>query len=181
MNGMVAMVPKIANHAKAPDIAHSHGDADGRFFKAFAQATLFQPLPWGLAVFAEVDGQVSDRPLFSAEEFALGGARIGRAYDTAEISGEDGVGGVIELRYGAQVFEWLAAQPYVFYDAGIVWNDNAPAGADDAALNSAGAGVRLTLPYQLYLSYEAAKPLTRTPAVPGDKDLRHFFSLSVSL
>jgi hemolysin activation/secretion protein len=88
---------------------------------------------------------------------------------------------VIELRRFVHVADWLGAQPYAFYDAGIVWNDNAPAGFDDATLNSAGAGVRLTLPYALFVSYEAAKPLTRTPAVPGDKDLRHFFSVSISL
>jgi hemolysin activation/secretion protein len=181
-DGLATIYLEIADgFAKAPTVAHSHADADGRFLKVFAQATMVEPLGDGFSVFAEVDGQVSDQPLFSAAEFALGGSRIGRGYDTGEIAGEDGGGGVIELRYDRKVFELLAAQPYVFYDAGIVWNDNAPAGAGDAALNSAGAGVRLSLPYQLYLSYEAAKPLTRTPAVMGDKDVRHFFSLSVSL
>ena len=86
-----------------------------------------------------------------------------------------------ELRYGNQIFDWLGAQLYGFYDAGIVWNDNAAPGAGDATLNSAGAGLRFNLPHQLFLSYEAAKPLTRTPAIPGDKDVRHFFSLSFAM
>ena len=166
---------------KAPDVVHSRADADGRFVKAFGQATIIEPLPWGFGVFVEVDSQVSDGPLFSAEQFALGGSRIGRGYDTGEITGDHGVGGVIELRYFEKLTDWMGAQFYGFYDAGIVWNDNAPPGADNATLNSAGAGFRLSLPYSLFLSYEAAKPLTRTPAVPGDKDVRHFFSLSWSL
>jgi hemolysin activation/secretion protein len=166
---------------KAPDVVHSRADADGRFVKAFGQATLIEPLAWGFGLFVEVDGQASDRPLFSAEEFALGGSRIGRGYDTGEISGEDGVGGVIELRYYEKLTDWLGAQVYGFYDAGIVWNDNMPADKDSATLNSTGAGLRFSLPYSLYLTYEAAKPLTRTPAVPGDKDVRNFFSLSWSL
>ena len=166
---------------KAPGNPHSNVLADGHFIKAFAQTTLTQNLGSGFSVFGELDGQVSDRPLFMAEDFALGGPRIGRAYDTGEISGEDGIGGVVEVRYGRQIFNWLSGQVYGFYDAGIVWSENAPAGAEDATLNSTGVGVRLNLPYQLNVSYEAAKPLTRTPAVPGDKDLRHFFSLSFAM
>ena len=107
--------------------------------------------------------------------------RIGRGYDTGEITGEDGIGGVVELRFSDSPCDWLGYQLYGFYDAGIVWNDNAAPGAGDATLNSAGAGVRFNLPRGLFLSYEAAKPLTRTPAVPGDKDVRHFFSLSFAM
>lgn len=181
-DGLATLYLEVSDgFAKAPDVAHSRNDADGRFVKAFVQATMIQPLPWGFGVFVELDGQASDRPLFSAEEFALGGSRIGRGYDTGEITGEDGVGGVIELRYYEKVTDWLGAQLYGFYDAGVVWNDNMPADLDSASLNSAGAGVRVSLPYAINLSYEAAKPLTRTPAVPGDKDVRHFFSLSWAL
>ncbi|MBI1212108.1 MAG: BamA/TamA family outer membrane protein [Alphaproteobacteria bacterium] len=181
-DGLAVVYLEIADgFAKAPDVPHSRADADGRFVKAFAQATMIQPLPWGFGVFVEVDGQVSNRPLFSAMEFALGGSRIGRGYDTGEITGEDGVGGVIELRYFEKLSSWLGAQLYGFYDAGTVWNDNMPAGQDSATLNSTGAGVRLSLPHSVSIGYEAAKPLTRTPAVPGNKDVRHFFSLSWAL
>jgi len=180
-DGLATVYLEVADgFVKAPDVAHSRADADGRFTKLFAQATYVHPIG-PLSVFAEVDGQVSDQALLSANEFALGGSRIGRGYDTGEISGEEGVGGVVELRYYDKITEWLAAQVYGFYDAGIVWNDNAPPGLDDMTLSSAGAGVRLSLPYAVYVSYEAAKPLTRTPAVTGDKDVRHFFSLSWSL
>lgn len=180
-DGLATFYIEVADgFVKAPDVTHSRGDADGRFVKVFAQATMLQPLG-PIAVFAEVDGQISDRALLSASEFALGGSRIGRGYDTGEIQGENGVGGVIELRYYERVADWLGAQVYGFYDAGIVWNDNMPSGFDEATLSSAGAGARLSLPYSFFVSYEAAKPLTRTAAIPNDKDVRHFFSLSWSM
>ncbi len=182
-NGVATVYLEVADgfEGASKSVPRSRPDADGRFVKGFMQATLVQNIGWGFAAFGEVDGQVSDRPLLSAEEFALGGSRIGRGYNTGEIAGEDGVGGVVELRFSDQVFDWLAAQLYGFYDAGIVWNDNAAPGAADATLNSTGVGVRFNLPHAHFLSYEAAKPLTRTPAIPGDKDVRHFFSLSFAM
>ena len=182
-DGLASFYVEVADgFARAPTgVPHSRADADGRFVKASLQATLVQNLGSGFSAFGEVDGQVADRPLFSAEEFALGGARIGRGYDTGEITGEDGVGGVAELRFSDTPCDWLGYQVYGFYDAGIVWDENATPGGGDATLNSTGAGVRLSLPHALSLSYEAAKPLTRIPAVPGDKDVRHFFTLSFAM
>ena len=77
----------------------SRTDADTSFRKARLDAWRNQALfgPWSL--YGQFAGQVSDRPLLSSEEFALGGARFGRAYDPAIVSGDRGAAGSVELRF----------------------------------------------------------------------------------
>jgi hemolysin activation/secretion protein len=158
---------------------------DGRavYTKLNAYATREQGLGenWGLLLAAS--GQVSADPLLSGEEFALGGARFGRAYDYYEVSGDHGVGLSAELRYGRELAESLlsAYQLYGFYDWGRVWNRNLPEGFADQrtrTLSSVGAGLRLTLLDHVRSSLEIARPLTFTPDTTGDRSARVFFSLS---
>ena len=108
------------------------------------------------------------------------GAQYGRAYDYAEITGEDGVAGLIELRYGrnpgVKFIEF--AQIYGFYDYATAWNDNIGGGATRATLESAGGGIRLTLAHDAYATFELARPLNRTPFTQDDRDWRGFFSVS---
>jgi hemolysin activation/secretion protein len=127
----------------------------------------------------QLTGQWADDQLLSSEEFGLGGSYIGRAYDFSEISGDHGVGSLIELRYGRDVENKVLRgyQLYGFYDIGAVWNDG-DGEADRQTLASAGAGVRMALPGSLRINLEYARALTRPVSQDGDKIERLFLSVT---
>ncbi len=160
----------------------SRPDADGEFTKFNTQISRYQNIGKVFGLYASFAGQASLDPLLASEEFALGGARYGRAYDYGELTGDDGIASLVEFRYGRNPnFSLLDFyQVYGFYDYGIVWNDNVASEFDSMTLSSAGAGLRLTFPASVYASFEVARPLTRTPLTQGDKDWRGFFSISKS-
>lgn len=114
-----------------------------------------------------------------SEEFAPGGLPYGRAYNYAEISGDSGVAGLAELRFGFSPKRSTVTffQTYAFVDAAKVWNKPTTFGLRSAALASAGGGFRLTLRDRMTLRVEAARPLTRRPFETGDKHWRGFVSL----
>ena len=158
----------------------SRPDADGQFTKFEAFATRYQNIGKVFGFYTAIAAQASLDPLLSSQEFAVGGSRFGRAYDYAEITGEDGVATLAELRYGRSVdLPFLDFyQLYGFYDFGAVWNDNANPGFRQQTLMSSGGGLRLTLPSSVYASFEASRPLNRIPFTQDDKDWRGFFSVS---
>ncbi|MBN4016386.1 ShlB/FhaC/HecB family hemolysin secretion/activation protein, partial [Rhodospirillaceae bacterium AH-315-P19] len=116
--------------------------------------------------------------LLSAEEFRLGGTRFGRAYDPSELTGVDGVGGILELQYGRSVAWNLVKryQLYGFYDLGAVWDND----GRQRSLSSTGAGVRTWIYETMTANFEVALPLTRLVFTEGDNSMRFFFSLQTS-
>jgi hemolysin activation/secretion protein len=113
-------------------------------------------------LYVAAKGQYSFDTLLSSEEFRLGGDEFGRGYNPSEIAGEHGVGGTIELRYSDRP-GWTNLQSYeayVFYDYGMVWNNDAgfPARSD---LASAGIGARTEVRDDTYLDVELTRTLTR--------------------
>jgi hemolysin activation/secretion protein len=94
-------------------------------------------------------GQVASGALFGFERFALGNYTVGRGYDPGVLTGDDGAAFNTELRRDPVTVaeDWkLAAQPYVFVDAGWAWSRSlGPAVANPVSLVSAGAGGRLVL------------------------------------
>lgn len=171
----------ILGASNAGDTALSRPDGDGVFTKVTAKLTRTQQIGQEFSIWAAIKGQISADPLLSAEEFSLGGSEFGRAYDFSEITGEDGIAGSVELRYGKSLNQEIlkAFQIYGFYDLGAVWNDDTQ-GDSRESLASAGAGLRLTLPQSIFATAEVAKPLTRTVSTTGDQDWRAFFSLSAN-
>lgn len=160
----------------------SRPDANGEFTKFTAQLSRYQNIGKTFGLYFSVSGQTANDPLLASEEFSLGGARFGRAYDYGELTGDDGVTGLIELRYGRDpdiaILDFF--QLYGFYDYGVVWNDNAPSEFKELSLESAGAGLRLRFPASLSANVEIAKPLSQTPFTQDDRDWRGFFSVSKS-
>lgn len=114
---------------------------------------------WSLKLSAA--SQTASRPLFISQQFYLGGAAFGRGYGAAEISGDNGLAGSIELRFDQKVnFRyWTGYQLYAFGDAGAVWNDGYRL-SEGLALTSAGAGVRFFLPDDLQADLGVAVPLS---------------------
>src|SRR5258708_13683858 len=115
----------------------------------------------GWSVKIGATGQIASGPLFTTQQFYLGGAAFGRGYGSAEISGDNGIAGSLELRFDQRLnFQYLTGyQLYSFVDAGAAWNDGFSY-ADGLALTSAGAGVRFFLGGDLQADIAVAFPFS---------------------
>ena len=121
--------------------------------------------------FAQHSGYV----LPDSERFKIGGDRLGRGFEVAEIAGDRGIGGKIELRRDLVNTETLLGRlsAYGFYDIGAAWKQDRP-GRESAATAGSGfsiSGASLTG----YL--EIAAPLTGTD-VEGKRRTSVFAEIS---
>lgn len=163
--------------------AHSRATGKSSFEKFTASATRLQPVYGSWSVSAAVEGQYSLDPLYAAEEYAIGGQRFGSAYDPAEISGDSGIAGRIELQYNSSLNDIYlpSLQTYGFYDIGKVWNRNVLSATEtnQLSLASAGIGTRVNIANALTGDLELSVPLTRKVSAYGEDGSapRVFFSL----
>lgn len=132
---------------------------------------------WSLKLSAA--SQTASRPLFTSQQFYLGGAAFGRGYGAAEISGDNGLAGSLELRFDQKLnFRyWSGYQLYAFGDAGAVWNDGYRL-SDGLALTSAGAGIRFFLPQDFQADFGVAVPLSYRAPDNERRSPRFLFTLS---
>jgi hemolysin activation/secretion protein len=139
----------------------SRDGATPDFRKLEVNLSRYQALGYGVTLFAAASGQVASDPLFSSEEFGYGGQAFGRAYDSSEITGDDGVAASLELRYN-ELDSLMGATPtpYVFYDIGEVWNQG-DSQIKKASGSSAGVGIRTTTDIGVATNLAIAFPLTR--------------------
>jgi hemolysin activation/secretion protein len=140
-----------------------------------------QSLPKNFSVFAAFSGQASSDPLLAAEQFTLGGAGFGGAYDPGELSGDEGMAGKLELRYDRTLNQPLfnGYELFGYYDIGRVWLENAAIHANDKkSLASTGFGVRSFFTDNLSTTLELGIPMTKPVTNEGfeDKGPRIFFS-----
>lgn len=158
----------------------SRADGSGVFFSAYGQASRTQPLLGTLEAYVAGGAQIASRPLLASEECGYGGGSFGRAFDNYEIAGENCVFGLAELRYTRAIGSGKTrAQPFVYYDAGSVWQIGAllPGEPRRETGQSVGGGVRFFIGDHLYADVEYSKPLTRDVALEGDDDGRVFFTI----
>jgi len=141
--------------------------------------TRYQALSDAWSVKLSMASQTASGPLFTSQQFYLGGAAFGRGYGNAEISGDNGLAGSFELRFDQSVnWRYLAGyQLYSFVDAGAVWNDGYTI-SDGLALTSAGGGVRLFLWDALQADIGVAFPLSYRAPDNSTRSARLLFSLS---
>lgn len=168
--------------------ATEDGDPDKSRFTGSAEATRFnveidflQPLGAGLHLQVAAAAQISEDSLLAAEEFGLGGAAFARAFDPSEVTGDEGVAGKVELFYTLPPQSFGSIEPYAFYEAGEV-RQNEPLPGEDVSesLESAGFGVRLGIGDRYAATLEYARPLNRDVAAEGDRDARLFLTLSAA-
>jgi hemolysin activation/secretion protein len=157
----------------------SRDGAAGNFSVIDAWFTRYQTLSDAWSVKIAAAGQIASGPLFTSQQFYLGGAAFGRGYGSAEISGDNGVGGSFELRFDQGLnFRYLTGyQLYGFIDAGAAWNDGYSY-RDGLALTSAGAGVRFFLGGDLQADIAVAFPLSYRAPDNSSRGARLLFSLS---
>ncbi len=157
----------------------SHDGASSNFSVLNFWFTRYQTLndAWSLKLAAA--SQTASRPLFTSQQFYLGGAAFGRGYGAAEISGDNGLAGSLELRFDQKLnFRyWSGYQLYAFGDAGAVWNDGYRL-SDGLSLTSAGAGVRLFLWDDVQADFGVAVPLSYRAPDNERRSARFLFTLS---
>ena len=160
----------------------SRDGASGKFSALNFWFTRYQTLTdaWSLKLAAA--GQTASGPLFTSQQFYLGGIAFGRGYGSAEISGDNGLAGSAELRFDQKTnLQYLSGyQLYGFVDSGVAWNDGYRLN-DGLSLTSAGGGVRFFLADGLQADIGVAAPLSyRAPDNPT-RGARVLFSLSSAL
>ncbi|WP_156908929.1 ShlB/FhaC/HecB family hemolysin secretion/activation protein [Bradyrhizobium murdochi] len=156
--------------------------ASGTFSALNFWFTRYQTLTDAWSVKLAAAGQAASRPLFTSQQFYLGGIAFGRGYGSAEISGDNGLAGTVELRFDQKTnLQYLSGyQLYGFVDSGVAWNDGYQL-SDGLSLTSAGGGVRFFLAEGLQADIGAAAPLSyRAPDNPT-RGARVLFSLTSAL
>ncbi len=114
----------------------------------------------------DVLGQYSNDVVPDSQRFKIGGDRLGRGFEVAEIAGDSGAGGKLELRRGLSSDLPVVGKTsaYAFYDLGAAWKSNA-SGRESAA--TAGLGVAISGTH-ISGSVEVATPLTGTDIEGSD-------------
>ncbi len=162
----------------SPGLTRSGGRSDFRKFNLTAQRN--QKLGEAYILVLAGEAQYSPDELLSAEEFGVGGKQYGRAFDSSEISGDNGFSTRAELQYIVPVSQEDLdyAMLYGFGDYGAVWNYETGSRHGRRSLGSAGVGVRFGIFQRIDANIEIAKPFIAVPASTLDRAARVFFSLS---
>ncbi len=161
-----------------------------------------QDVPGPLQIFTRLGGQWASDPLLAIDEFRVGGARFGRGFEPAELTGDSGLGVNFEVQAdmtaaavaaGAPERILTSLAPYAFFDAGVVWN-NEPDGDTltrlgvveeinfgSATLLSAGLGLRSVFRKNFALDLEAAFPINREVRFDADSEVQFFMRAAAFL
>jgi hemolysin activation/secretion protein len=168
-----------ASRAGSLNLSRASGRPD--FTKVAAGISRVQGLTEGINLRADVEGQYAFAQLLASEQYGLGGARLGRAYDPSEVVGDHGLGGRLELQWTPDFAEFgviRGVQFYGYYDLGRVWRIDGNPGGLPQSLASAGGGARLSIAGGIAANAEITQPLTLNPATEGNRDPRFFFSVT---
>ncbi len=125
-------------------------------------------------------GQWAATPLLSAEEFGVGGMKIGRGYDNSEIVGDDGIAGKIEVQWRQpQAFKYINDYTlFAHLDSGRVWDQDATTSAGKRdSLTSIGLGINADITDKITTGFGVSLPLTREVEVKNDKEPRFYFNI----
>ncbi|MBM0106710.1 ShlB/FhaC/HecB family hemolysin secretion/activation protein [Steroidobacter sp. S1-65] len=165
--------------------------ASGEFDKISLQIQRLQRLTQNTSVLLRVDGQYSDDPLVSLEQFSLGGPNSVRAYSVSEVLAERGGVASVELILGAPgiakrpafgSYTWgQLLQLSVFADYAKGWL-NAPllSGQEESVeLSGAGGALQFAVPGRVFARLEVATPLSNRP-VGNDRDPQFYFRIGAS-
>lgn len=159
--------------------------ADKRY-KASANALVLtaglernQQLPGGFTLMAKLDGQLSDQPLISNEQYSAGGVESVRGYHDSEASGDNAIHGVLELASPELLKqtcqEHCAVTPYIFYDAAHLGTREPLPGQDwSATLQGAGFGLRGTFLKGFDFQTDLGFPLRENSRTRGGEPRLHF-------
>jgi hemolysin activation/secretion protein len=126
------------------DAADVDGVPDAQFLSWLGQFQWVRRFePWGLETVFRTDLQVSNRPLFSLEQFPVGGHQSVRGYRENELVRDNGLASSLELRIPlwSNAAETSSLQLAPFFDVGYSWNTQRGE-PSPRTLSSAGIGLR---------------------------------------
>ena len=151
------------------------------FTKVSGEMLRLQQLAPSWMLLGAMSWQYSFEKLLASEEFGGGGSQYGRAYDSSEITGDQGLAFKLELQRAVQMKKKYLrdVQAYTFFDFGKIWNRiPTSTGLTTEDLYSMGLGVRFNMTENISGYFEWNKPLDQIVSSEGNKDGRFFFSLS---
>ena len=157
------------------DVGHSD------FTKISGEMLRLQQLAPSWMLLGSMSWQYSLEKLLASEEFGVGGAQYGRAYDSSEITGDQGLSFKLELQKAIQTKKKYLrnVQAYTFFDYGKIWNRiPTSTGLKTEDLFSLGLGARFNVTEKISGYLEWDKPLDQAVAAEGNKDGRFFFNLT---
>jgi hemolysin activation/secretion protein len=167
--GLTASLRGLGSNHDAFDVARFRADGDFLYFKG--GASWLHNLPYGIDLYASLDGQIANSPLISNEQYSIGGDGTVRGYLQSEGLGDDGIRSSVELRSPSLV-PWMGARAskvaddlrfVLFADAGRAWlHDPLPQQQDFFDLRSFGFGVTGQALKYLNGSLFVADPLQST-------------------
>jgi hemolysin activation/secretion protein len=168
----------------------SRAGAGGEFTRVTADVSRLQHLFGSASLYLKAFGQLSSTRLVGPEQFIVGGQGSVRGYPLAELSGDSGYAGTLELRWNAPGFSDLPAfsgrrwgevlQLFGFVDHGGV-EIRAPGEGQRRRqdITGSGGGLRFVVPDRLQVSVEIATPVDGPP--PSDKRRPVFYFQVVTL
>ena len=156
-------------------------NAHGNYIYATLGVERTQNLPADMVWYAKVDGQLSDQPLISNEQYSAGGVDNVRGYHESEIMGDNSFHVSTELR-SPELFQYgrykdkLRCTPYLFYQgAWLEVIDPLPGQTRRFDLQGIGLGMRGgawgILDYELDLGHA----LKSTSSTANGRNRIHFF------
>ena len=152
--------------------------ANANFIVLTAGMERTQRLPFGLSLLAKVDGQLSDQPLISNEQYTAGGVETVRGYRESEASGDNALHGVFELsapeRFQNIFGQRLSLTPYLFYDMALLWIRSPQEQQSIIRLHGTGIGLRGSLLKNFEFQADVAFPLYDSSRIPAGKPYVHF-------
>lgn len=149
------------------DATINSGDRpDSEFFSWQGQAQYVRLFDNNASVFLRLNGQWSDRPLLSTEQFRLGGLGSVRGYEQDQVTTDNGIFASAEARFPLMNIPEIEStfQIATFVDYGLGWNVD---GGDSTDLLSVGAGLLWQAGPILNLRVDYAVPLLE-PILEGD-------------
>lgn len=107
--------------------SNSRFKSDGSFIYIRGDLSHTHELPGEFQLYGKIQGQLSDQPLLSAEQFSGGGVGTARGYLESEVAGDNALFGTLELRTMNlfKVLPWLRNRGnewrvYSFIDSGFL-------------------------------------------------------------
>jgi len=144
----------------------SRAEASPHFTKFELSLSRQQVITEDWSLLMNTSAQAASGPLFSSEEFGYGGQSLGRAFDSSELTGDHGIAGSLEIRYGGwNDLQPVSVSPYTFYDIGTVWNEDIAQVKHESGA-SAGFGIRAANRFGINGNIGLAWPLMPDIATP---------------
>ncbi len=180
-------LPILGASSNVDSFTTSRFGGRGTFTKLELTASRLQAILGPFSVMMTMSGQYALNPLLASEQYAFGGSIMGRGYDPAEIVGDRGLGGTLELRadFFPEKFFLANIEPYIFYDEGAIWNlKNVIGVLKKQSIASAGGGIRFVFTPTVTGNLMIGQPLTKQVAaeelIGRGRLPRGFFSLVIT-